>query len=63
MRKQFYQTALGNCYTLKLPKWCLQFEKNKFIVLFIIIFGTLSFPVVLTHGSLGPPECTPQTTS
>jgi len=43
-RKQFYQTALGNFYGLKLPKCELQF-KNSFIVLFIIIFGTLSFPM------------------
>ena len=44
--KAIYQKALGNCYGLKLPKCWLQFE-NKFIVLFIIIFGTLSFPVDL----------------
>ena len=41
MRKQFYQTPLGNCYGLKLPK-CWPPFKNKFIVLFIVIFGTLS---------------------
>jgi len=45
IRKQFYQTALGNCYGLKLAKCWLQL-KNKFIVLFIIISGTLSFPAV-----------------
>ena len=44
IRKQFYQTTLGNCYSLKLPKWRLLFEKNRFSVLFVIIFGTLSFP-------------------
>jgi len=27
-RKQFYQTALGNCYGLKLPKCRLQFKKG-----------------------------------
>ena len=43
IRKQFYRTALGNCYALKLPKCWLQL-KNKFVVLFIIMFGTLSFP-------------------
>jgi len=35
---QFYQTALGNCYCLKLPKYWLRF-KNKFIVSFITIFS------------------------
>ena len=44
IRKQFYQAALGNCHGLQLPKWWLQL-KNEFIVSFIIIFGTLSFPV------------------
>jgi len=24
----FYQKALGNCYGLKLPKYCLQFKKK-----------------------------------
>jgi len=43
IRKQFHRTALGNCYALKLPKCWLQL-KNKFVVLFIIMFGTLSFP-------------------
>jgi len=43
----FYQTALGNCYGLKLPKCSLQLKK-KFVVLFIIIFGTISFPVSAT---------------
>ena len=40
----FCQTALGNCYGLKLPNCCLQF-KNNFIMLFVINFGILSFPV------------------
>jgi len=31
IRKQFYQTAPGNCYGLKLPKRRLQFKNNKFI--------------------------------
>ena len=44
-RKQFYQTSSGNYYSLKLRSCWLQFKKNKFIVLFMIIFGTLSFPV------------------
>jgi len=52
MLKKFYQTALGNCYGLKLQKcWLLLLlllllliaVKNKFIVSFIIIFGTISF--------------------
>ena len=38
--KQFYQTALGNCH--QNADWCLL---NKFIVSFIIIFGTLSFHI------------------
>jgi len=38
-----------NCYGLKLPKCRLQFKKNKFIVSFIIIFGTLLFPIVATR--------------
>ena len=41
---QFYQKALGNCYGLKLPEFLLQ-VKNKFTVFFIIIFGTISFPI------------------
>ena len=47
MQKQFYQTALGNCYGLKLPKRRLQFKRNKFIVSFITIFGTFSFPIIV----------------
>jgi len=27
IRRQFYETALGNCYGLKLPKYWLQFKK------------------------------------
>ena len=42
IRKVFYQTALGNCYGLKLRK-CWSQLKNEFIVSFIIIFGTFSF--------------------
>jgi len=37
--------SLGNCYGLKLAKCRLQFEKNNFIVPFMIILGTLSFPI------------------
>jgi len=33
MRKQFYQTALGNCYDLKLQKCWLQFKKKKYCVI------------------------------
>ena len=43
--EEIYQTALGNCYGLKLPKCRLQFKNNKSIVLFIIMFGTLSLPI------------------
>ena len=45
MRKRFYQTALGNCYGLKLPKCELQFARKKIIVSLITIFGTFSFRV------------------
>jgi len=45
MRKQFYQTALGNCYGLKLPECRLRFKKNKLIMSFNIIFGTLAFRI------------------
>jgi len=31
MRKQFYQTAFGNCYGLKLPKCWLQFKEINFL--------------------------------
>ena len=44
MQKQFCQTALGNCYGLKFLNADCSL-KNKFIVSFIIIFDTLSFPV------------------
>ena len=50
IRKQFYQTALEKCYGLKLPKLLIAILKNKFIVLFIIIFGTLSFPILTIYG-------------
>jgi len=43
MRKQFCQTALGNCYGLKLPKCWLQFKKK--IISLCQFFGTLSFPM------------------
>ena len=46
IRKQFYQTALGNCYGLKLPKcYC---SLKKFTGSFIIMFGTLWFPIDIT---------------
>ena len=40
-QQQFYQTALGNCYTYmsNAAFW------NNFVVQFSLIFGTLSFPV------------------
>ena len=44
-----YQTAHGNGYCLKLPECWLQLKKNKFIALFVVIFGTLSFPMTLCH--------------
>jgi len=34
MRKQFCQTALGNCYGLKLPKCWLQFTKKNYCVIY-----------------------------
>ena len=40
--EEFHQTAPGNCYGLKLPKSRLLFQKSKFIVLFVIIFGRTS---------------------
>ena len=43
--KQFYQTALGNCHCLKLPKRWLQFKKKKNYCFIFIIFGTVSIPV------------------
>ena len=46
IRKQFYQTALGNCYGLKLPKCCDRSLRKKIIVSFIIIMDTLSFPFI-----------------
>ena len=54
MLKQFYQTALGNSCGSKLPKCSF---KNKFIVSYTIILGTLSFPInrltrVVTFTSL-----------
>jgi len=45
-QKQFYQTALGNCCCLKLAKCGCSLKKTKFSVLSVIIFGTLSFPVI-----------------
>jgi len=44
IRKQFYQTAFGNCYGLKLLKCRL-----RFIVSFVIIFSTLSFLLLLSN--------------
>jgi len=37
------QTALGNCYRFAISKMLIAVQK--LIVLFIIIFGTLSFPI------------------
>jgi len=44
MRNQFYQTALGNCRGLKVYQNA-DCSLKKCIVSFIIIFGTLSFPI------------------
>ena len=41
MRKQFCQTALGNCYGLKLPKCWLQFKKKIIMVNFSAHFRSL----------------------
>ena len=45
-RKIFYQTVLGNCYGSKISKMPIAVLRNKLIALFIIIFGTLSFPML-----------------
>jgi len=42
---------LKNCYGLKLPECLLQL-KNKFIVLLIIIFGTLRFLWLKSHRAV-----------
>jgi len=44
MRKQFYQTALGNCCGLNLANLA-DCSLRKIIASFSIIFGTLSFPI------------------
>jgi len=47
IRKQFYQTALRNCYRfirLKLPTCWSQFKRKNFVS-FIIIFFPLSYPI------------------
>jgi len=44
-RKQFYQTTLGKLLWFEITEM-LTTVKNKFTVLFIIIFGSLSFPVL-----------------
>jgi len=46
IRKQFYQTALGSCYGSKLSNCWLQFKEENSSCQFVIIFGTLSFPVL-----------------
>ena len=46
IRKLFYQTEFGNCHSLKYKKCRLHFKKKTIIVSFIVIFDTLSFPVV-----------------
>jgi len=46
----FFQTALKNGYGLKLPNADRSLRK-KIIVSFIIIFGTLSFPMTATNGT------------
>ena len=44
-RKQFYQTTLGKLLWFEITEMLIT-VKNKFTVLFIIIFGSLSFPVL-----------------
>jgi len=48
IRKQFDQTALGNCCGLKSANADCSFKKE-FIVLFIRIFGTFSFRILAPH--------------
>jgi len=50
-RSKFYQAALGNCYGLKLAKCWLQLKK-KILTSFIVIFGTLSFPMRFSTGGV-----------
>jgi len=40
MRKQFHQTALGNCYGLKLPKCWLQFKKINLLCHLLLFWHT-----------------------
>jgi len=47
IRKQFCETALGNCYGLKYQNADCSL-KNEFIALFITIFGAVSFPIITT---------------
>jgi len=48
IRKQFCQTALGNCYGLKSTKMIIaDLKKNKLVVSFIMIFGTLSLRIII----------------
>jgi len=44
------QTALGNCYRFAISKMLIAVQK--LIVLFIIIFGTLSFLLALSSGGV-----------
>ena len=55
--KQFYQTPLGNCYVLKLPKCRLQFKRK--IIVNYYNFRSQFAPgrgIRLKQGSLGPHE-------
>ena len=54
IRKQFYQTALGNCYGLKLPKCWWQFKKKCYCVIyynFRLSFLIVSLMSVSTRSS------------
>jgi len=50
IRKQFYRTALGNCYGLKLPNSRLQFKSVHFRSLYIVGFTMASSASYQTVG-------------
>ena len=58
MRKQFSQTALGNCYGLKLPKCWLQFKKYIYCVIFLYFSAHFSslWPCVCACLSVCPSQ-------
>jgi len=45
IRKQFYKTALGNCYAVKLTKMQIPVKKSIHCVIYCNFFGTLTFPL------------------